>query len=1065
MNWRVVRLRSLKTKVTLSILAVFLLGIWSLAWYASRVLREDMQLVLGEQQFASVYMVSADVNDALEQRFRALGEFAPQLAPTVMGQAVVLQTLLVKRPILRTLFNGGFIVYRSDGVVVDTDWHFAGRMGSKGLNDNAVLGALKDGLVSVGRPAMDVNLQSAVFPVTVPVRDQDGSVVGAVSGWTNLNTLKSMGNVVNMQRARTGEYLLIAPQHRLVVMASNASRVMEMLPVPGADALAAQLLSGKAGYGLSRDGRGAEVLVSSAPVQAAGWSVSAVLPTAVAFAPIHAMQQHMLEAAAVFTLLAGGLVWWILRQQLAPMLAAVKTLASLAEAPQPLQPLRIDAPDEVGELIGGFNRLLGSLGQREQALRDSEQRYRTMVEWSPEPVVVHARGRVVYVNPAAVALMGGESAQELLGSLVLDRVHPASLQLAQQHIQVVLETGASPGMVELRCLLRDGTAIDLETQSKIIEFDGARAIYTVLRDVTARRKSEAELRIAATAFESQHGMLIADGDWRILRVNQAFTDMSGYAVHEAVGQLPSVLLGSGHHDAAFYEALNAELQRTGTWQGEVWDRRKNGEVFPVWLTITAVRDDAGRVTHYVDGMIDITERKAAEDEIQRLAFFDPLTQLPNRRFLMDRLAQSMANLARHQRKGALLFVDLDNFKTLNDTHGHHKGDLLLLEVAQRLSACIRKGDTVARLGGDEFVVMLEDLSEHSLDAATQAEVVAEKILTTLNQNFQLAGHVCHSTPSIGITLYGEQAESIEEPLKRADLAMYQAKAAGRNTLRFFDPEMQAVVSARAALEAGLREALAQHQLLLHFQPQIEGVGRLTGVEALVRWQHPLRGMVSPAEFIPLAEDTGLILPLGQWVLEAACTRLALWAQRPELAGLSMAVNVSPRQFHQAGFVGQVRGILARTGARPQRLKLELTESVLVSHVEDVIAKMNALKSIGVGFSLDDFGTGYSSLSYLKRMPLEQLKIDQGFVRDILTDPNDAAIAKMIIALGDSLGLGVMAEGVETEAQRAVLASQGCHAYQGYLFSRPLPVEALEAFALNSAPGAHTPVRAGGSSAG
>jgi diguanylate cyclase (GGDEF)-like protein/PAS domain S-box-containing protein len=1042
MNWRVARLRSLKTKVTLSTLAVFLLGIWSLAWYASRVLREDMQLVLGEQQFASVYMVGADVNDELEQRFRALNDFVPQLAPTVMGQPALLQTLLVKRPILRTLFNGGFIVYRSDGVVVDVDWHFAGRLGSQGLSDNSVLGALKDGLASVGRPTMDTASQSALFPVTVPVRDQEGNLVGAVSGWTNLNTLKSMDHVVGLQSARTGEYLLIAPQHRLVVMASKAGRVMEMLPMPAVDALADYLLSGHSGYSLSRDRWGAEVLVSTALVPVAGWSVSAVLPTSVAFAPIHAMQQHMLVAALA--------------------------LASLAEAPQPLQPLHVDAPDEVGELIGGFNRLLESLGQREQALRDSEQRYRTMVEWSPEAVMVHARGRIIYLNPAAVAVMGAESAQQLLGTLVLDRVHPASLLRAQQHTQVVLETGASPAMVELRCLQCDGTVMDMETQSKLIEFGGARAIYTVLRDISARRKSEAELRIAATAFESQHGMLVTDGDWRILRVNQAFTDMSGYAAHEAIGQRPALLLGSGHHDAAFYDAMNAALRHSGTWQGEVWDRRKNGDVFPVWLTITAVKDEAGQVTHYVDGMIDITERKAAEEQIQRLAFFDPLTQLPNRRFLMDRLEQSMANLARYQRKGALLFVDLDNFKILNDTHGHYKGDLLLREVAQRLLACIRKGDTVARLGGDEFVVMLEDLSEQSIDAASQAEVVAEKILATLNQNFQLAGHVCHSTPSIGITLYGEQAESIEEPLKRADLAMYQAKAAGRNTLRFFDPEMQAVVSARALLEAGLREALAGQQLLLHFQPQIGGAGRLTGVEALVRWPHPLRGMVPPAEFIPLAEDSGLILPLGQWVLEAACTQLARWAQHPALAELDMAVNVSPRQFHQSDFVAQVHSILARTGARPQRLKLELTESVLVSHVEDVIAKMNALKGIGVGFSLDDFGTGYSSLSYLKRMPLEQLKIDQGFVRDILTDPNDAAIAKMIIALGGSLGLGVVAEGVETAEQCAFLARQGCHAYQGYLFSRPLPVDALEVFAqewLSSAAYPHRPVRAGGSSAG
>ncbi|MDP2021882.1 MAG: bifunctional diguanylate cyclase/phosphodiesterase, partial [Hydrogenophaga sp.] len=384
--------------------------------------------------------------------------------------------------------------------------------------------------------------------------------------------------------------------------------------------------------------------------------------------------------------------------------------------------------------------------------------------------------------------------------------------------------------------------------------------------------------------------------------------------------------------------------------------------------------------------------------------------------------------------------DLDNFKTLNDTLGHDKGDLLLQRVAQRLVFCVREGDTVARLGGDEFVVMLEGLSENPDEAATQAETVGEKILATLNQPYRLAGYENRSTPSIGVTLFSGHQTSIDELLKQADLAMYQSKTAGRNTLRFFDPAMQAMVSERAALEVDLREAVRQQQFVLYYQPQVVEDGRLTGAEALLRWQHPRRGLVSPAEFIPLAEETGLILPLGHWVLETACAQLATWANQPKTAQLSLAVNVSANQLHQADFVDQVLAVLSRTGANAKRLKLELTESLLVSDVEKTIAKMAALKAHGVGFSLDDFGTGYSSLSYLKRLPLDQLKIDQGFVRDILIDPNDAAIAKMVVALADSLGLAVIAEGVEIEAQRDFLAHLGCHAYQGYLFSRPLPLD-------------------------
>ena len=568
----------------------------------------------------------------------------------------------------------------------------------------------------------------------------------------------------------------------------------------------------------------------------------------------------------------------------------------------------------------------------------------------------------------------------------------------------------------------------------------------LMRELSQHTQTEADLRIAATAFESHVGMLITDADQVILRVNKAFTKITGFTPQEAIGQRPR-LLNSGVHDGVFFEVMWRSIALDGAWQGEIWNRRKNGEVYPEWLTITTVKDAAGLTTHYVGTFTDITASKTAENQIRDLAFNDPLTHLPNRRLLMDRLEQALAAGARHPRKSALLFVDLDNFKALNDTQGHYQGDLLLQQVAKRLATCVREGDTVARLGGDEFVVMLEDLSEQAMEAATQARSVGEKILVALNQVYLLGLCEYHSTPSIGVTLFGgSPQESIDEPLKRADLAMYQAKAAGRNTLRFFDPQMQAVVMAHAELETGLREALDKNQFILHYQAQVSDERTLTGAEALVRWQHPRRGLVSPAEFIPLAEETGLILPLGQWVLETACTQLALWASHPDRALLTIAVNVSAKQFNQDDFVDQVLATLARTQANPLRLKLELTESLLVTDVEGVILKMKALKERGIGFSLDDFGTGYSSLSHLKRLPLDQLKIDQGFVRDILIDPNDAAIARMVIVLADSLGLAAIAEGVETQAQRDVLRQQGCHAYQGYYFSRPLPIADFEAYA-------------------
>ncbi|WP_296658887.1 bifunctional diguanylate cyclase/phosphodiesterase [Rhodoferax sp.] len=382
---------------------------------------------------------------------------------------------------------------------------------------------------------------------------------------------------------------------------------------------------------------------------------------------------------------------------------------------------------------------------------------------------------------------------------------------------------------------------------------------------------------------------------------------------------------------------------------------------------------------------------------------------------------------------------------LNDTLGHDKGDLLLEQVAARLRSCVREVDTVARLGGDEFVVLLEDLSESTLEAASQAEAVGEKIVVVLNQPYEIAGYTHHSSPSIGITVLGEHAEAIEEPLKRADVAMYQAKAAGRNTLRFFDPKTQVAVAARAEMEDALREAVQAQQLAVHYQAQVNAFGNTVGAEVLVRWIHPQHGMMPPAAFIPLAEETDVVLPLGRWVLDTACTQLQRWASEPRMAHLTLSVNVSAREFLDRNYADHVLQTLGRTGANPLLLKLELTESLLVANVEDVIAKMNVLKDVGIGFSLDDFGTGYSSLSYLKRLPLDQLKIDQGFVRDILDDPNDAAIAKMVVALADSMGLNVIAEGVETQEQRDMLAQLGCLSYQGYLFSKPLALDEFESF--------------------
>ncbi len=464
-----------------------------------------------------------------------------------------------------------------------------------------------------------------------------------------------------------------------------------------------------------------------------------------------------------------------------------------------------------------------------------------------------------------------------------------------------------------------------------------------------------------------------------------------------------------------------------------------------WSSVSGapIFDAVGEFRGYRGVGRDITEQKKYEDETQRLAFYDTLTGLPNRRLLLDRLAKALATTERSRTRGALLFIDLDNFKDLNDTLGHDVGDQLLEKVANRLVACIRQGDTVSRFGGDEFVVMVKDLHSDVSEAVRQVKTVGEKILDTLNLPFELQGSVHFSTPSIGVTLFSGQHQSVDELLKRADLAMYQAKGAGRNTMRFFDPEMQSAVARRAALELDMRQGLDRGEFALYYHSVMNAKGEVEGVEALLRWLHPQRGRVSPADFIGVAEQTGLILPLGHWVLKTACDQLVVWSQNVRTEGLTMSVNISQRQFRQNEFVADVLGTLRQTGASPHRLKLELTESLLVTDVPEAIAKMSELRAHGVRFALDDFGTGYSSLSYLKRLPLDELKIDQSFIRDVTNDPIDAAIALTVMALGFSLGLAVVAEGVETQGQRDFLARSGCEYFQGYLFGQPVPIEDLK----------------------
>lgn len=705
-------------------------------------------------------------------------------------------------------------------------------------------------------------------------------------------------------------------------------------------------------------------------------------------------------------------------------------------------------PVLLGTLIG---LLLSTLAALRREVLEGQRMFRAVADLAQEFVYIRrVDGTYEYVSPSCTDLTGyGAEVFYARPNFMNELIHPDDRSLWDDHMSRMHAQGR-PEKLAVRILTQSGEERWIQHLCSDVRdirgnIVGVRAANL---DITERVMHERELALAAVAFETHEAIIITDRASRILRVNRAFCEISGYSADEVIGHTPA-LFKSGRHDTQFYSDMWRSLQAEGYWAGELWDRRKNGEIYPKFLTIAAVPDASGAVEHYVGTFSDISARKAAEEEINRLAYYDPLTGLPNRRLLLDRLRQALGASDRNGRHGAVLFIDLDHFKNLNDTRGHEVGDQLLIEVADRLRSSVRVEDTVARLGGDEFVVMLEDLDVGQPEAAAQAETVASKILDAVNQPYHLMGRAYQSSSSIGATLFCGQTESIDDLLRHADVALYRAKDAGRAVLRFFDPAMQALLDARATLEADLRDALAHQQFRLYYQAQVDAGGRVLGAEALLRWLHPERGLVMPGGFIAYAEECGLIVAIGRWVLQDACRQLSAWAGDPATRHLQLAVNISAHQFLEAGFVDDTLRLVRMHGIDPKLLKLELTESALIGNVDEAIEKMQALKAAGIRFSLDDFGTGYSSLSYLRRLPLDQLKIDRSFVIDI-DSPSGATIARTIIGMGLNLELDVIAEGVETREQFEFLERHGCHAYQGYLFARPVPLSDFEALL---APGA------------
>ena len=1180
MSSHFLQLHSIKTRVTVFTLAIFVLSIWAMTLYASRMLQGDMQHLLGEQQFSTVSVIAQNVNDRLTDRMRAVESIAAQFDANLLGHTAALQTRLEERPVLSIMFNGGAYVTGLDGTAIASLPVSAGRVGVNYMERDYIVAALKEGRTSIGRPVVGKQMKSPLIVIAAPIRDRQGKIVGALAGVTDLGQPNFLDQTTQNSYGESGGYLLNAPKERLIITATDKRRLLQSLPPAGVNQMLDRYMQGFEGYGISVNSRGVEELTSAKGIAVAGWFMGVVMPAADAFAPIYDMQRRMLVAALGLTLLAGWLTWWMLKRQLEPLIATANAMVALSNKNQIPQPLPVSGKDEIAQLADGFNRLVKTWIQREGALRDSEQnlsitlnsigdaviatdaagrikdmnpaaerltawpmaeatgqpltevfriinaqtrlpsvnpvqlvmdrgevvglanhtallardgneyqiadsaapirnaadaivgvvlvfsdvteryraeeavreseaRFRTVVDVIPDAIVLHRGGKLLHVNPAGVVMFGARSEQELIGKPILELIHPDFHKIVLARVKSVTDHGEASAVIEERYVKLDGTFFYAEVQGRSIVLDNAPAVVATLRDITQRKAAQEKLQLAAGVFtHALEGIMITSPDATIVDVNDAFTRITGYTRDDALGQNPR-MLSSGRHGADYYAAMWRSLLDHGSWYGEVWNRRKNGEVFAEMQTISAVRDAQGNVRQYISLFSDITERKAHESQLEHIAHFDALTNLPNRVLLADRLQQAMAQAHRRDQQLAVVYLDLDGFKAINDQHGHGLGDEVLIALASRMKQALREGDTLARIGGDEFVAVLIDLEE-----LADSMPLLTRLLEAAATQVRVGDLTLQVSASLGVTFY-PQAHDIDadQLLRQADQAMYQAKLAGKNRYHVFDAGQDSSIRVHHESLEHIRLALQRREFVLHYQPKVNmHSGQVIGAEALIRWQHPERGLLAPALFLPVIEDHPLAVDLGEWVIDTALTQIAVW--RAAGLDLPVSVNIGARQLQLGDFVARLLAILARhPQVNPNRLELEVLETSALADMAQVSQVIETCLQMGVKFALDDFGTGYSSLTYLKRLRVAMLKIDQSFVRDMLEDPDDLAILQGVIGLAAAFKREVIAEGVETVAHGTLLLQLGCELAQGYGIARPMPPEQLPAWAATWKPDA------------